>query len=269
MFKQLLFYLFLFSTLSGLSEIQVLVSIAPQKYLVEEIGKDQVKVQVIVPPGASSHTYEPTPKQIVAMHRGEIWFRLGENFETRLVKVLSGIQIIDQRKGIELMRDNCLLSKGGTDPHIWLSPKLLIIQSQQIAEILSQYDPIHEVFYKENLKDLEKKLHKIDEEIALLLATAPKIILVSHPAYGYFCRDYGLTQLTIEMEGREPTPYYLTDLIFKARQLEIRTVFLQKQQSVKGGIQVAKALGARICFLDPYVENVLSNLKVIAHAFSQ
>jgi zinc transport system substrate-binding protein len=270
MLRKFLFFFFILWSFSGFAQTRVLVSIAPQKYLVEEIGGEKVSVTVIVPAGASSHTYEPTPKQIVSMKSGEIWFRLGESFEDRLLKVLPQTHIIDHRKGIELIGGGCgCCNPGGADPHIWLSPSLLIIQARQIAEALCQHDPSHEALFKQNLERLVEQLEALDVEMRDILREAPKTILVSHPAYGYLCRDYGLIQLPVEMEGHEPTPRYLADLILKARSLKIQTVFLQPQHSVKGGMRVAKELGAKSLFLDPYAENVIDNLREIAKAFRQ
>lgn len=267
MWQKSLFFFILFWQFSACAQTRVLVSIAPQKFLVEEIGGECVTIDVIVPTGISSHTFEPTARQVISLGKGDIWFRLGESFEERLVKVLPHTQIVDQRTGIELL--SCPCSHAAADPHIWLSPRLLKIQARQIADTLSHYDPAHAALYTQNLQQLEERLSELDAEMATLLNEAPKTLLVSHPAYGYLCRDYGLTQLPIEMEGREPTPRYLTDLILKAKALNIQTVFLQKQHSAKGGKRVAQQLGARSVFLDPYVENVIENLKVIAKAFRQ
>ncbi len=249
------------------AKTHVLVSVAPQKFLVEAIGGPQVEVEVIVPAGASPHTYEPSPKQAVGVSKGEIWFRLGEGFEEHLMPLLKDAWIVDQRDNLDLIRSCC--GCGGHDPHIWLSPLLLKQQATQIEGVLSQYDPEHAELYKLNLSALEQILDELDEELATLLARAPQTILVSHPAFGYLCRDYGLEQLPIEMEGREPTPRYVTDLILKAKQLNIQTVFLQKQYSVRGGKRIARELGAECVYLDPYAENVIDNLRVLAKAFQQ
>lgn len=262
-------WFFLLLALPALGEqIPVLVSIAPQKFIVEQIGKENVSVSVIVPTSASSHSYEPSPRQIVAMKEGKIWFRLGETFEERLLKVLPHTLIIDQRDGIDLIGCSCCTG-GGADPHTWLSPRLLVIQARQIANVLASYDPPHAKLYQQNFIKLERELVALDQEMRRVLSEAPKTLLVSHPAFGYLCRDYGLEQLTIEMEGREPTPRYLTALIAKARKLNIKTVFVQKQHAVRGGERVAKELGVPCVTLDPYAENVIENLKEIAQAFRQ
>ncbi len=262
---RILLVLVLFSC-SAWGNTQVLVSIAPQKFLVKEIGGDLVSVDVIVPAGASSHSYEPNARQMTSLSKGAIWFRLGETFEDKLVKIFSKMVIVDQREGIELLGCSC---HGGADPHTWLSPRLLKTQARQIAHVLSEYDPDHAHYYQNNLTRLENELENLDAEVDAILANAPRTILVSHPAYGYLCRDYGLTQLPIEMEGKEPTPRYLSTLILEARTLNIDKVFLQEQHSVRGGKRIAQELGAKYIFLDPYAENVIANLKHIAEAFAQ
>src|ERR1700733_5909223 len=226
------------------AKTHVLVSIAPQKFLVEQIGGEHVAVDVIVPPGANSHTYEPTPRQMIAIQKGEIWFRMGESFENRMIPSLQQkTEIIDQREGIDLieMGCGCCNARDAHDPHIWLSPRLLKIQASQVAQILSEHDPAYQEFFARNLNLLENELDQLNLECTSLLSRSTRLyILVSHPAFGYFCRDYGLEQLSIEMEGREPTPRYLTELIRRARTLNIHTVFLQQQHNPKGGKRVAK-----------------------------
>jgi zinc transport system substrate-binding protein len=254
------------------AKTHVLVSITPQKFLIERIGGEHVSVDVIVPPGANSHTYEPTPRQIVSVQKGEVWFRLGESFEGRMIPSLQHhTRIIDQREGIELIGAGCgcCNARDVHDPHIWLSPRLLKKQAAQMAQILSEHDPEHMRLFASRLQLLETELDQLDQECSALFANSvQRHILVSHPAFGYFCRDYGLEQLSIEMEGREPTPKHLTELILKARACNIQTVFLQKQHNPKGGKRIAKELGAATQYIDPYVEDVIANLRRIAKLFS-
>jgi len=248
--------------------IQVVVSIAPQKFLVQRIGQEHVAVQVIVPEGASSHTYAPKPKQMLSTQKSEVWFRIGEIFEQQMLPCLKGTEIVDQREGVELISSKGCCCHEADDPHIWLSPRLLMIQSQQIADTLSARDPEHIKLYQENLQALLAELKILDQELSEMFGKSNRqVIMVSHPAFGYFCRDYGLEQLSIEMEGREPSPKYLTELLNRARREKIETVFLQKQHYPKGGKRVAKELGAKAVFVDPYAEDVIENLRALAKAF--
>lgn len=207
---------------------------------------------------------------MVSIQKGAIWFRLGESFEARLIPVLqAGTLIVDQRDGIDMIQSGCGCCHDHNDPHIWLSPRLLKIQARQIAQVLSEQQPEHAALFAANLKVLENELDALDKECSLLFAHSQgKKILVSHPAFGYFCRDYGLEQLSIEMEGREPTPKYLTDLITTARNAHIKTVFLQEQHNPRGGKRIASELGASTYTVDPYVENVVENIRTIAKHFA-
>ncbi|MFZ0565179.1 MAG: zinc ABC transporter substrate-binding protein [Chlamydiales bacterium] len=236
----------------------VLVSIAPQKFLVEKIGGNTVSVSVIVPPGFSSHSYEPSPRQLVTAKKGDIWFRIGESFEKKLLGALKNhLVVVDP------------IHLNGTDNHTWLNPLLLKTQAEQIARTLSAHNPDRAVFYHNNLSALLKELDLLDQEISEILAHKKhKFILVSHPAFHYFCQQYGLEQLSIEMEGKEPTPKYITDLLLNAEARQISYVYVQKQHGTKGGEWMARKLGAELVFLDPYAENVIENLKIIAKAFS-
>lgn len=266
--RQFLFLLsFIFLPYSLQAELKILVSIAPQKYLVERIAEDKVSVSVIVPQGANPHSYEPTPKQMVAAKEGHLWFRIGESFELRLAPTLKKCKIYDQREGIDLIQFNCgcCHDLNAYDSHIWLSPRLLKIEAQQITQALCSELPEHASLFEANLARLCNDLEALDTEFKSY--SFPAAVLVSHPAFGYFCRDYGLEQISIEMEGKEPTPYYLTQLLNRANTEKFKTVFLQKQYNVKGGKRVADEIGASILFVDPYAENVIENLKFIAKAF--
>ena len=272
MHKFFIFLLFLVGCFSELhAQMHILVSIAPQKYLVERIGGQQVSVEVLVPPGANSHTYEPTTKQMLAAQKGEIWFRIGESFENRMLAVLSKTHIVDQREGLDLIQAGCgCCTRDAHDPHIWLSPRLLKVQAAQIAQILCEHDPTHAEFFKKNLILLDHDCTELDSKCTALFRNQRQtLILVSHPAFGYFCRDYGLEQLSVEMEGREPTPRYVTNLIEHARARGVKTVFLQQQHNPKGGKRIAQELRAKTIYIDPYVEDVLANLWSIARWFSQ
>jgi zinc transport system substrate-binding protein len=187
-----------------------------------------------------------------------------------LISAFAHTLIIDQRHGLDLILAGCgCCTRDAHDPHIWLSPKLLKKQAIQIADALIELNPQHTEIFKENLSFLLAELEYLDQECDALMSTsAQKAILVSHPAFGYFCKDYGLEQLSIEMEGKDPTPRYVTELIAKARNRKIKKVFLQKQHNPKGGKRIAQELKAKLYDVDPYCENVIENLRNLAKWFS-
>lgn len=242
----------------------VMVSIAPYKFFAEAIGGDTIRVNLIVPPGASFHTYEPTPKQIIEGSQADIWFRVGESFETRALQALRSHQpnmkIVDLRDGVDLIQVEpghcCCCHAEGADLHFWLSPRVASIQAKKMAEALSAAYPENRGLYQKRLASLLEDLSRLDIEIKDILAPLKqRIVMVSHPAYAYFARDYQLTQLPIEYEGKDPSGRQLTKLLQDARDLKIKTIYVQSQYSRKGADLIAKELRAQVVTLDPYSSN--------------
>lgn len=257
----------------------VVVSIAPYRYFVEKIAGDTAKVIVFVPVGASFHDYEPTPKQVFTASKADLWFRIGESFEGRVMQALQGhqfgVRFVDLRDNVSLIvvdpKDGhrCCCHANGADLHVWLSPKEAKIQSKAIAKALSETYPEHQKLYQQNLNDLLKSLDELDQYIVKTLSPLQqRIIMVGHPAYAYFARDYNLTQLPIECEGKDPTPRQLTNLLDKARAEKIKTIFTQKQYGEKAVRLVANEIGAKIVVLDPYSDDYINMMHDLADKIS-
>lgn len=255
---------------------EVLVSIPPHKYFVERIAGDTVKVLVLIPPGANTHTFEPTAKQALSASEADIWFRIGEPIENQIMAALqshnSRLKTIDLRKGIELITQQTIQPgnvghyhfSGGEDLHFWLSPQQAQSQAKTIAKELMKQYPENTGQYQTALEEFLQDLKELDKEIAILLnPLANRTILVSHPAYAYFCRDYNLTQLSIEFEGKDPLPQQLTSILETARKLNVKRVFIQPQFQNKGAKLIAENLGAELIPLDPYSEDYFEMIREI------
>ncbi len=272
----LLSFILLVATAEGAPS--VLVSVAPHKFFIEKIAGDTVKVILLVPAGASSHTYEPTPKQVISTGKAEVWFGLGEPFESRVLPALKNnnpdLLFVDLREDLDLIcvspHEGCSCCQGGVDPHIWLSPKLAQQQATVIAATLSKKYPEHAAQYEASLKDFVRELQQLDQETEKTLSTMkPRLVMVSHPAYGYLARDYNFKQLSIEFEGKDPTPQQLTNLLRTARKMKIQTVYIQPQYSGKGARIIANQIGAKIIILDPYSEDYINMMHEVANQFSK
>lgn len=256
----------------------VLVTVAPHKFFVEKIAKETVEVHLMVPAGASAHTYEPTARQMITAEKGQIWFRTGEPFENRAIQALKShhpnLEIVDLCQGLDLISSdhghgNCGCCPGSIDLHFWLSARQAQIQAQTIADTLSKAFPAFKNFYQTNLQSFQQELKELDAKIQSILANLDnRSLLVSHPAYAYFCRDYELQQYSIEIEGKDPSPQQMTKLLQLARQLNFRTIFIQMQYNNKAAKLVADVLGARLVVLDPYSERYVDSMLEIAHAFA-
>jgi len=252
----------------------ILVSVAPHQFLVEQIAGSTIQILLMVPEGASSHTYEPSPKQMLAASKAVVWFRLGEPFETQAVAALKSyqpkLQLVDLREGLPLIQDHVCMHAhchDEPDPHVWLSPPLLVTQAQTITHTLSQMFPEHQALYHQNMETLHQRLETLDQELREWLAPITRrTLLVSHPAYAYFCRSYQLTQMAIEFEGKDPTPRQLTALLTQARNASINRIYIQPQYSSKGARLVAETLDVPVVSLNPYEKNVIESLRTIGKA---
>lgn len=257
---------------------RVLVTLAPQKDLVAKIAGDTVFVQSLIPPGANPHVYEPTAREVLALPQADLWFRMGEPIETRFANLFASHQphlmTVDTQEGLYLLPSSCghshhpeeLLS---VDTHTWLSPHLLAQQATRITDALSLAYPDQETFYRENLASLLDELGALDTEIRALFAAKPHLaILVSHPAFAYFCHDYGLHQLSVEKGEREPSIAELSALLEEVKVEHVQRVFLQEQYNNKPTQMIARALNLPTYVVDPYAEDVLANLKRMAYLFA-
>jgi zinc transport system substrate-binding protein len=266
---------------------RVFVSIAPQKYFVQKIGRDLVAVSVLVPAGADPHTYEPKPKQMTALSKSAVYFAVGVDFEKVWLKKIAAINpkmpIVHTDEGIEkrLMPDHTHRQeprqsqnkdvhhqKGTPDPHIWLSPALVKHQADHILSGLIRVDPKNEKQYRKNQAVFLKELDALDGELKNWFADRKgEPFMVIHPSWGYFAQDFGLRQIPIEVEGKDPKPAQLQSLIHTAREQGIKVVFVQPQFSAKSAEMISREIGGKIVFVDPLAENWAENLRQTAKEF--
>lgn len=242
----------------------VLVSVPPMKYFVEQIAGDLVDVESIVPAGAGPHSYEPTPKQVEKIKGARIWFQTGEPFEDKIQSALRGVQMVDLCEGLALLAPTCTHCHKA-DPHIWMSPKLAEKFSRTMASYLEEFLPPEAI--ADGLARLEANLAELNREIrAKLRPCRGETILVSHPAFGYLCACYGLTQLSVEQEGREPTPRQLESLIQEVQDAGVHVALIQRQYAAKGTELIAQRLGLRTTLVNPLSENYPQMMHQVADA---
>lgn len=260
--------------------IHAFVSIPPQKFFVERIGGGHVAVTVMVAPHQSPENYEPLPSQMVGLARADLYFAIGAPFErTWLDKFASahpGVTIVHtdtgiQKRPMDRRGDGSLKSgshaHGGLDPHIWLSPNLSKIQCRHIRDALAAADPPRKAVYDEHCRLLIKDIDALHQSITKIFSdlSGKKQFLVFHPSWGYFADDYGLTQVPLEIEGKEPKARELQELIRQAKTSGLRVVFVQPQFSTRHAEIIANAIGGRIDILDPLAPDWPDNLLRAAH----
>ena len=249
--------------------LNITVSILPQEYFVERIGGEYVKVNVMVEPGANPATYEPKPGQMVALANASAYFSIGVPFEVAwLPKIQAAnlkMKMVDTTQGVERIATN----DGGFDPHIWLSPALVKIQSQTIYNALAGLDPAHKDQFKANLDAFLSDIDKLDTQIRATIAnTRSKKFIVFHPAWGYFARDYGLEEIPIEVGGQEPSAQELAKLIQQAKSENIKVVFVQPEFNQENAKTIAREIGGKVLSIDPLAPDWLANLQKVSDTFA-
>jgi zinc transport system substrate-binding protein len=282
----------------------VFVSILPQKYFVEQIAGDLVKVEVMVKPGASPATYEPKVSQMKQLASSAIYFAIGVPFEKAWLDRIAGVnphmRIVRTDQGIEKLTmekhhhgdetpetpeghgdhddhdghddkgeaEEVHLHEEGLDPHIWLSPVLVQQQVATIAASLKELFPEKTAFIDANHKDFQARISGLDEELHQILAGKKGYrFMVFHPSWGYFAHNYQLVQIPIEIEGKGPKSSQLRELILFARKEGIKVIFAQPQFSTKSAALVAREIDGEVITVDPLAENWLDNMKGVAEKF--
>lgn len=261
--------------------VSVAVSVVPQRYFVEKIGGDLVKVVIVVPEGASPATYEPKPSQMGELARCSLWFTVGVPFEraqkNRMLSALPDLREIPTHKDVKLRPIDGHSHEGQdshddhrNDPHIWLSPSAVMIQARTIAVALGELDQANSKRYMDNYADFVAELAELDSKLMKKLAPSKgRAFMVFHPSWGYFAHDYGLEQIAVEVEGKEPKPMELAKLVNRAKLLEIKTVFVQPQFSIAAAEAIARSIEGQVLPLNPLAEDWRENLIRAAEALEK
>jgi zinc transport system substrate-binding protein len=273
------------------SPLTVFVSVLPQKYFVERVGGDRVDVFVMVGPGKSPATYEPTPRQMAKLADARVYFRIGVPFEDVWMKRISAanpaMKVVDMRKDIALREMEAHTHDDehkveyarqadqenqyrGKDPHVWTDPLRVKVMAGQIKETLVELDPVHRQDFQANYEGFAKDLEHLDRDIRQMLKNKKeRRFMVFHPAWGYFAQRYHLQQIPVETEGKEPGARQLAELIDFAKANDIHVIFVQKQFSRRNAETIARSIDGRVVSVDPLAVNYLENLRSVAGTFAE
>jgi len=254
--------LLLCSSLVGTETI--LVSVSAYQGLVQELVGEHTEVLSVVPEGVDLHSFEPTPRHVEKLAKASIWFTIGEPFEERVHLALPQISTVDLREGIELIQEKECVHLSGADPHIWTNPKLMLEQLETIYNALKQLISLER--YEKVRSDVEALAKECDE---LLQEAKGSVIVIAHGAYTYLCHEYGIEQLSLEYGEKEPTLATLQELLIKAKEHNVTTVFSLKTGSKKGINRVAELLHASIVELDPLSSEYVESMRVTVRAFHE
>ena len=248
------------------------VSILPIRSLVKEIVGEDFRIEVLVPPGASPETFEPTPRQFIGLNEAQLVFNVGLlEFETALLdKIEDRTKIVDLSRGIVRIEGSCAHAgrngsdhAHGVDPHVWTSPRALQRMAENAYEAINASWP-DSAKYTTNHARLQEELRQLDLRTAEKIARSGiRYFIIYHPALTYYARDYGLRQEAVEADGKEPSAKRLTALIRQARKDGIGRILYQSQFPVSVVETIARDIGAECTEIDPLREDAIANIDSI------
>ncbi|MBU4234279.1 MAG: metal ABC transporter substrate-binding protein [Desulfobacterales bacterium] len=263
-------------------KLLVAATIVPLGDFCHQIGRDLVQVQVLIPPGASPHLFEPAPSVMARASQARVFVYIGAGLEPWAARLLrsrgsKNLVVVEAAQGMPLLglgqqhhHHEAAGAQGHTgkppdkagahethlagNPHIWLDPVLAQEIAGKIAQALIQADPGHRAQYEANCQDFQAKLAALDREIKQQAQTWRLRDYVSfHPSFSYFARRYNLHEVgTIEAApGREPTPRHLKNLVAAIRRYGIKVVFAEPQLNPRVAEVIAQEAGVKVLRLDP------------------
>jgi zinc transport system substrate-binding protein len=252
----------------GAERIPVAVSVPPQADFVERIGGGRVRIEVMIPPGASDEDYSPSPRQMAELAGARLYVEVGHpafTLEKRFIEPFlarsPGVRIVDMSRGMTTFAD---------DPHVWVAPATVRVAAVNIAGALEEVDPGHAAEYRANLRAYLAEIDALDREIRGRLGPPAERsafkLMVYHPSWGYFAREYGLEQVAIEAEGKEPSAQRMIQLIDRARREGVKVIFVQGGFPRKSAQVIADALGGRVLAGDPQDRDWAGNLRRVTAA---
>lgn len=255
---------------------EILVTIAPYKYFIEKLTDSSVPVHNLVPEEADPHGFEPSAKELVRLFSAKAWFLVGEPFENQFLPIIQRNdpqlqvfhlnQVVSNKLNLKCSHHNHQVE----DMHFWMSPQVMRLQVQEIAKVLKELYPDKSELIETRLQDINLEF----EEYDLLLKeqaqkTKSHYLLVSHPAFGYFCRDYGFRQLALENETQDPSPKELTQLYDLIKEKNIQKIYVQKQHNYKLAKMTADHMNLSMVEVNPYKENYFENLRFFSQELAK
>ncbi|TKG93389.1 zinc ABC transporter substrate-binding protein [Puteibacter caeruleilacunae] len=252
----------------------VVVSIIPQKYVVEKIAGDYFNVQVMVKPGASPATYAPTPRQMKDVGNALGYLKIGYiGFEVNWMKKLQSsnteMRMFDLSYGIKIIAGETVqhgdhVHYHGIDPHLWMSPKNMLVIAANAYEALVKLAPEQAAVFEKNYANLKDEIEVIKRIAdAELNEVNKKEFMIFHPALTYLARDYQLTQIALEDDGKEPSANHMKHVIDEANEHGINVIFIQKEFNAEQAQSVAQEINGKVVQIDPLAYEWTTQMKDI------
>lgn len=254
-------------------------SIAPLSYLVEQIAGPAYEVRTLMPAGSSPETYEPTPGQMVDVSESQAYFSVGTlGFETSLLQRLSEsspeLRCILLFEGLKPLPQSHAHGANRYDPHVWTSPQNARLMARRICQELCELDSTQATAFRQRLTRFETRLDSLEQALRQRFAhVSARSFLIYHPSLAYFAQEFGLQQIPLEADGKEPSPSRLAALIQatreKARKGQVKLIFVQRENTGRSVQQVARQTGLHVVTIDPLSGQWMQQMDLISKSLAQ
>ena len=237
--------------------LTVVASFYAMKELTQAVGGERVHVTTLVPEGSEPHDFQPTPRQLKQLHSARVFVLQGlgmEPWAEEMIKAADNpnLQVVTAAKDVQAIKNEDadeIEEHGKYDPHAWLSLLNAKQEALNIAEALAAADPVNGDYYKDNARRLGQQLDGLYVEYRKKFQTTTrKEFVTGHEAFGYLCREFGLTQKSLEsmFAGGEPNAREMAHLVTYARQHQVTTIFTEVNVSPKSSQALAREIGAKV-----------------------
>ncbi|MZQ75297.1 MAG: zinc ABC transporter solute-binding protein [Peptoclostridium sp.] len=266
----------------------IVVSIPPQEEFVKAIAGENVEMVTIIPPGSSPETYQPSPRQMQLFSTASVYFAMGvpseeANILPKANELNPDAKVIRLDKEVANVYPELYISghthedtddedseKLSRDPHIWMSPKRVMVMVDVMERELSALNPENKELYSSNAKTYKEQLRQLDSSISEQLSkSGQKEFIIYHPSMGYFADDYGLKMIAVENEGKDATARQLQSIIDLAKEHNIKVIFHQSEIASAQSRTLADEIGGRVVEITPLSSDYIKSMEKIAATFKE
>lgn len=250
----------------------ITVTIEPLRNWTEAIAGNRFQVVSMVPKGSSPETYDPTPRQLADLTHSCAYLSTGylgfeQTWHERLKQNAPHLTFFELSQGIDLIYSHSHTPHTqhpgnyeeeeshtpGVEPHLWMSVANARIIVRNICTSLCSLAPSHQAEFRHRTDSLCRQLDKLDSYLRSFLSAsdADSTFLIYHPALSYFARDYGLRQISIEADGKEPSAAQLKSVIDQCKREMVSVIFVQPEFDQRNAKLIAKEIAAIIVSINP------------------
>jgi ABC-type Zn uptake system ZnuABC Zn-binding protein ZnuA len=255
---------------------RVAVSIFPLWDLARRVGGDRLDVVLVLPPGRSEHSYDPTPKEMARLSGAKLGIEVGLDMDTWLEKVVKGaagdgvpfVQVGPKASplpmGKEALGDEAADEArkegeeehhhGAMDPHVWLDPTRMAAAVEVIVEAFAKLDPEGSAGFRQRGEEVKRSLAALDARtMARTKAFTRRSFGTFHGSFGYYAKRYGLVIAAViePFPGREPTPKYVQQVLEGIKETKPAALFSEPQLDKRPAQVIAEQAKIPLFELDP------------------